>query len=153
MPNWCMNNLTIEHEDGAMVDRFVKAYNEGNTCNEFIPKPENIGEGWWDFCVNNWGTKWDIGCDDNESHGLKPTRVGNQVTVTFDSAWAPPIGLYNELDKLGFMVSATYFEPGMVFCGKWYDGNDVYYDGGIENFPEDLIEEYNMYDFYDEVEA
>lgn len=152
MPNWCSNNLTIEHEDGAMVDRFVKAYNEGNTCNEFIPKPENIGEGWWDFCVNNWGTKWDIGCDTDQRYGLKPTRVGNQVTVTFDSAWSPPIGLYQELDDLGFMVSATYFEPGMGFCGKWYDGNDEYYEGGIENFPEDLIEEYDMAEFYDEVE-
>ena len=152
MPNWCANNLTIEHEDSAMVDRFVKAYNEGNTCNEFIPKPENIGEGWWDFCVSNWGTKWDIGCDNDQRYGLKPTRVGNQVTVTFDSAWSPPIGLYQELDDLGFMVSATYFEPGMGFCGKWYDGNDEYYEGGIENFPEDLIEEYNMTEFYDEVE-
>lgn len=149
MPNWCSNNLTIEHEDSGVVDRFVKAYEEGNTCNEFIPKPENIGEGWWDFCVSKWGTKWDIGCDNNQSHGLKPTRVGNQVTVTFDSAWAPPIGLYEELDDLGFMVSATYFEPGMGFCGKWYDGNDEYYEGGIENFPEDLIEEYNMTEFYE----
>jgi len=81
MPNWCLNNLTIEHEDGYMVDRFVKAYEEGNTCNEFIPVPEDIGEGWYDFCVNNWGTKWDIGCENTRTHGLKPTRVGNQVTV------------------------------------------------------------------------
>jgi hypothetical protein len=49
MPNWCLNNLTVEHSDPAMVDRFEKAYNAGKTCSEFIPVPEDIGDGWWDF--------------------------------------------------------------------------------------------------------
>ena len=155
MPNWCSNNLTIEHEDSAMVDRFVKAYEEGNTCNEFIPKSEDIGDGWFDWCVNNWGTKWDIGCDNNQAHGLKPTRVGNQVTVTFDSAWAPPIRLYEKLDRLGFMVDATYFEPGMAYCGIWHDGDDLYTeytDKGM--IPVRIWEDYNLEEFFeDEVEA
>ena len=155
MPNWCSNNLTIEHEDSAMVDRFVKAYEEGNTCNEFIPKSEDIGDGWFDWCVNNWGTKWDIGCDNNQAHGLKPTRVGNQVTVTFDSAWAPPIRLYEKLDRLGFMVDATYFEPGMAYCGIWHDGDDLYTeytDNGM--IPVRIWEDYNLEEFFeDEVDA
>ena len=85
MPNWCANNLTIEHEDSAIVDRFVKAYERGNTCNEFIPKPENIGDGWWDFCVNNWGTKWDIGCDNDQRTGKSLNR------------WFRPSGLWDSI--------------------------------------------------------
>jgi hypothetical protein len=155
MPNWCANNLTIEHEDSDMVDRFVKAYNEGNTCNEFIPKPENLGDGWWDWCINNWGIKWDIGCENDQAHGLKPTRVGNQVTVTFDSAWAPPLGLYKELDKLGFMVNATYFEPGMAFCGIWHDGDDLYTEYGDDKnlIPVQIWEDYNLSEFFEEEPA
>jgi hypothetical protein len=155
MPNWCLNNLTVEHSDPAMVDRFEAAYNRGETCNEFIPVPEDIGEGWYDFCVNNWGTKWDIGCENNRTHGLKPTRVGNQVTVTFDSAWAPPIGLYEELDRLGFMVDATYFEPGMAYCGIWHDGEDLYTEYTDKSMiPVRIWEDYNLEEFFeDEVEA
>jgi hypothetical protein len=152
MPNWCLNNLTVEHDDPAMVDRFEAAYNRGETCNEFIPKPKDIGDGWFDWCVNNWGTKWDIGGD---SHGLKATRVGNQVSCTFDSAWSPPIGLYEELDRLGFMVDATYFEPGMAYCGIWHDGEDLYTeytDRGM--IPVRIWEDYNLEEFFeDEVEA
>ncbi len=152
MPNWCANNLTIEHEDSGMVDRFVKAYNEGNTCNEFIPKPENLGDGWFDWCVDNWGTKWDIGCENDQAHGLKPTRVGNQVTVSFDSAWSPPIKLYEELDKLGFMVDATYFEPGMAYCGIWHDGDDLYTEYGDDKglIPVRVWEDYNLGEFFED---
>ena len=157
MPNWCLNKLTIEHEDSVMVDRFVNAYNKSNTCNEFLPMPENIGEGWWDWCVNNWGTKWDLGCDNNENHGLKPTRVGNQVTVSFDSAWAPPVGLYRELVLQGFRVIASYFEPGMAYCGEWIDDNDYYIEYGNDKnkIPKQIWEDYNLTEFLadDEVDA
>lgn len=157
MPNWCLNNLTVEHSDTAMVDRFVEAYNKGNTCNEFLPMPKGIGDGWYDWCINHWGTKWDIGCDNDENHGLKPTRVGNQVTVSFDSAWAPPVGLYEKLVDLGYNVKATYFEPGMAFCGIWDNGVNNY----VEYTSKDMIpvaiwNDYNLDEFFtddEEVEA
>ena len=148
-----MNNLTVEHDDPAMVDRFEKAYNAGNTCNEFIPVPEDIGDGWYNFCVNNWGTKWDFGGADND--GLGATRVGNQVSCTFDSAWAPPVGLYEKLVELGYNVKATYWEPGMAFCGIWDNGFDNYMEYIDHNeIPVGLWNEYNMDEFFeDEVEA
>ena len=160
MPNWCLNNLTIEHSDPAMVDRFERAYNAGKTCHEFIPVPEDIGDGWWDFCVNNWGTKWDIGADigsdKEEYYGLKATRVGNQISGTFDSAWSPPIGLYEKLVELGYNVKASYFEPGMAFCGIYDNGFDNY----IEYTSKDMIpvaiwNEFDLENFFadDEVEA
>ena len=139
MPNWCLNKLTVSHSDPAMVDRFVKAYNTGKTCDEFLPMPEDIGDGWFDWCVNNWGTKWDVGADigtdREEFHGLKATVVGNEANCSFDSAWSPPIGLYEKLDELGYKVHASYFEPGMAFCGIWADG----YDNYIEYQSKDMI--------------
>ena len=82
---------------------------------------------------------------------LHPTVVHNEATMSFDTAWSPPIGLYERLQVLGFYVRASYFEPGMGFAGRWIDGDDQYYDGGREYFPQDLQEEYNMNEFYEEV--
>ena len=156
MPNWCMNNLTIEHEDIEKVNEFVAAYKRGDTCEHYLPTPKNedgsIDEGWWEYRVNNWGTKWDFGSGEDESGGLHPTVVHNEATMSFDTAWSPPIGLYARLQVLGFYVRASYFEPGMGFAGRWIDGDDQYYDGGREAFPEDLQEEYNMCEFYDDME-
>jgi hypothetical protein len=155
MPNWCLNNLTVEHTDTSMVDRFEKAYNLGTACNEFIPMPEGYldNDKWYNWCIDNWGTKWDIGADmgtdREEFHGLKATRVGNQVSCSFDSAWAPPIGLYDKLFELGYNVRASYFEPGMAFCGIWDNGADNYVEYQSKDMiPVALWNEFGMEEFF-----
>ena len=150
MPNWCMNNLTISHEDTEKVNEFVEAYKRGETCEYYLPTPKRddgeLSDDWWDYRVNNWGTKWDFG-GENEFIA----QSGNGVICSFDTAWAPPIGLYEHLQLLGFGVEATYFEPGMGFAGRWIDGEDDHYDGGVlEDFPQDLVEEYNMTEWYED---
>ena len=158
MPNWCLNRLTIEHDDVTMIEEFVEAYKRGETCEHYIPTPKNadgsLHDDWWDYRVNNWGTKWDIGSYQDETFGLHPTVVDNQATMSFDSAWSPPTGLYERLVELGFKVEATYFEPGMGFAGRWIDGDDQYYEttDSWKQFPLDLIEEYNMDEFYEDEE-
>jgi hypothetical protein len=154
MPNWCMNKLTVEHTDVSMVDRFEKAYNLGKACEEFLPLPE--GEDWYGWQINNWGTKWDIGADvgtdREEYHGLKATRVGrvgNQVNCSFDSAWSPPVGLYDKLVELGYDVKASYWEPGMAFCGIWDNGADNYVEYPSKDMiPVALWNEFGMEEFF-----
>jgi len=151
MPNWCMNKLTISHTDSSMVDRFEKAYNLGKACEEFLPLPE--GENWYNWQINNWGTKWDIGAemgtDREEYHGLKATRVGNEVSCSFDSAWSPPIGLYDKLVELGYDVKASYWEPGMAFCGIWNDGADNYVEYNDKDMiPVALWNDFGMEEFF-----
>lgn len=155
MPNWCMNKLTVEHEDSSLVDRFEKTYNLGKVCNEFIPEPEGYSEDdrWYDWRISNWGTKWDVGADmgteKEERYGLKATRVGNEVNCTFDSAWAPPVGLYEQLVDLGYKVKATYWEPGMAFCGIWDNGVDNYVEYSTKDMiPVALWNEYDMQEFF-----
>lgn len=153
MPNWCMNKLTVSHPNPDMVDRFETAYNLGKACEEFLPKPKDIGDGWYDWCINNWGTKWDIGADvgtdKEERYGLKATRVDNEVSCSFDSAWSPPVGLYDKLFELGYDVKATYWEPGMAFCGIWDNGVDNYVEYPTKDMiPVALWNEYNMHEFF-----
>lgn len=155
MPNWCMNNLTIEHDDIETVNEFVEAYKSGKTCEHYLPTPKNedgsLHDDWWDYRVNNWGTKWDFG---GEDQFIIVKRDEQKVICSYDTAWAPPIGLYERLQVLGFRVRASYFEPGLSFAGRWIDGDDQHYDitENYKEFPQDLIEEYNMDEFYEDEE-
>lgn len=183
MPNWCNNNVTISHTDPAKMQALAEAINEGKFCDHVIPVPEDLkitagflgkdtpeqtelerktaenvakyGVGnWYDFCVNRWGTKWDVDAYE------KVVLEGNTVTFGFDSAWAPPIGIYEELVEQGFSVRAYYNEPGMAFAGIWEDGCDNFYEYGgytseqvAEEFPEDLDEMFAISESMAEYEA
>ena len=169
MPNWCMNKLTVSHEDKVMIDKFEKAYRNDWTIETFYPTPRDpgdptmmMGEGkamskddkpnnnWYLWRLQNWGTKWDVGCQDG--YGLEPTRVDNELSMTFDSAWSPPLGFYERLVVLGFDVQASYFEPGMSFAGIWHNGTDDSYEGHWNDFPESLRDEFSMHEYYDSME-
>jgi hypothetical protein len=143
MPNWCNNNLTLTHEDPAMIFRAKEALDRGEFLQEFIPVPEalkivagfvgdpeeqkkleadtarnveELGYGnWYDYCVGEWGTKWDVG-DDGQTD-IHPN--GKMLHTYFDSAWAPPVNAYEKLVELGFGVEAMYFEGGMGYAGSF----------------------------------
>ena len=147
MPNWCNNHITLEHDDPTMIKRAFDALERGEFLQEFIPVPKDLTEtvsgfvgedkqaaheaqmeankanhgykDWYDFCVGEWGTKWDVGDEDC----INVTDDGLFVAF-FDSAWAPPIQAYEKLMNMGFDVVAWYFEPGMAFVGKWDNGVD-----------------------------
>ena len=121
MPNWCDNTFEVSHKDPAMVKRFADAFKRGELCAEFIPLPD--GEWNWDFCVENWGTKWDVGGDDGYIESDETSARGS-----FQSAWSPPMGLFPVLEELGFTVKFMYYEPGMNFAGVYQDGIDECYE-------------------------
>ena len=73
---------------------------------------------WYDYCIGEWGTKWD-------AKGATYDLEGNQVTIFFDTAWSPPMGIYHALENMGFKVEATYVEQGMGFIGYYRDGRDT----------------------------
>lgn len=146
MPNWCYNNLSLVHKDPSMITRAVEAFKRGEFCSEFAPMPE--GENWYDWNVSEYGTKWDFG-EDDEFDLSDP----NSIDLSFESAWSPPIAIYEKLQNdFGFEVLAYYYEPGMKFCGKFdKDGDDCY---GLEddiqdvkdNVPDDILEEFSIID-------
>ena len=173
MPNWCLNKLTVSHTDKAAMDRFVAAYNKGKLCDEFLPVPrtedgeliidQTHPDYWYDWCVNNWGTKWDVGADEGtekeERYGLKATVVPwsdkntIEASCSFDSAWAPPVGLYEKLVELGYDVHASYFEPGMGFCGVYHNGCNNYIEyRSKDEIPMGIWNEYNLDEFFNSEE-
>jgi hypothetical protein len=176
MPNWCNNTVELYHDDPEMIERARKAFNDGKLLNEFIPVPESlhivagrVGDDtdpkqieleaqeksniekhgyatWYEFCVNEWGTKWDVGAD-----GYPADDIPGGLMLTFDSAWAPPTGAYEKLQDLGFRVRAMYYECGMAFAGIFDENGDDYYEFGdmdsktiAETLPAELDEAFNI---------
>ena len=153
MPNYCDNNVFLQHEDESMIDRAEQAFNRGELISEFFPCPKELtetvsgycGEGtyaqelldfkqklnikwfgsanWFDWAVSNWGTKWDVGVSGGGGDGYV-SRSPNSLTLSFMSAWSPPTGFYEKLEDLGFTVKAYYYEGGCAFCGRYEDGID-----------------------------
>ena len=154
MPNWCNNYLELEHEDPAMIERAQKAFAEGKLLEEFCPVPASLHivagrvgsdedqnqkdlaaqeesnlathgyRNWYDYCVNEWGTKWDVGGNGDQATVDSP----NSIKMNFDSAWAPPTAAMDKFMDLGFKVKLIYWESGMCFCGLYDENGDDYMD-------------------------
>jgi len=160
MPNWCNNTVQINHEDPAKMYALVEAINKGEFCNFAKPVPKalqivagRVGDDndpeqiklqeqtmnnlsvygyatWYDFAVNEWGTKWDVEPYNPVEYDDQHDKTG--ITFGFDSAWAPPTGVYEALMDQGYSVRAYYYEPGMAFAGVFdEDGDDCYDIGGM----------------------
>jgi hypothetical protein len=186
MPNWCNNTVEIGHSDPTKIKELVTAVNEGKFLNYCKPVPEalqivagRVGDDndpkqielqkqtmnnlsvygyatWYDFCVNEWGTKWDV--DAIETIELEGDV--DHVTFGFDSAWSPPTGAMEYLMDQGFTVKLYYYEPGMAFAGVWDNGDDDYYElGGMSskeaqaNLPPELDEMFGISECIAEYEA
>ena len=154
MPNWCNNYLELTHDDPEMITRAQKAFADGRLLDEFVPVPKSLHivagrvgsdtdpkqieleaqekanleahgySTWYDYCVNEWGTKWDVGGDGDQARLDGP----NHISMNFDSAWAPPTAAMDKFMDLGFKVKLIYWESGMCFCGLFDENGDDYYD-------------------------
>lgn len=138
MPNWCLNRVTFKHESPKMIERVINGVESEKLFEEFAPNPNQKGDNWYAYNVAEWGTKWDAG-------GQISEQGENFVTAIIDTAWSPPIEFYRKMTDLGFQVEAFYYEPGMLFCGKYTSEDDEEHfemqndlDWVLENIPTDI---------------
>jgi hypothetical protein len=135
-------NITKIHnavgEEKKALERFIE-------LNKMINLKEYGVEGWYQWCVGNWGTKW------NAYDG-----TSNESCVMFCTAWAPPLPIIKRLAELtGETFVLDYLEEGEGFGGRYTagpeDDNDEYYDD-ITTAPEDIQEAvgYTCYEYLDE---
>ena len=145
MPNWCSNHLYIRG-DKTKIQEIVDAvakYEGKDSCKLFetiVPMPKGLedttagdGDNWYDWRCSNWGTKWEA-CyaevSEIEEYDADPSPDKNNnsqlyANITFDTAWSPPIPVYDALHKKGIAVVAEYEEPGMGFAGRYEGGKDT----------------------------
>lgn len=96
MPNWCSNYAIFHHDDPAMLEKLVAAYNSGSTMETLYPCPQELrdtvagcpadpddrdrneqkqkenlerygAKDWYDWCCDKWGAKWDFGREQSDS--------------------------------------------------------------------------------------
>lgn len=140
MPNHCQNKLTLQN--GGDILNVLNPYLTEATDNfykfdfqKIIPMDEKLleGEEWYDWRVQNWGTKWD---------GYDGRISDDGSAFTFDTAWAPPTPVIKKLAEItGEKFTLEYIEEGMFFCGRYKAGQEGDYDefyDNIENAPQEL---------------
>ena len=98
-----------------------------------VRKLEFGAENWYDWRVNNWGTKWEV-C---EFYGVDRQHLNDSpdestISFAFSSAWSPPIGAYEQFlsDNDNCSLKAWYYEGGCDFMGCWDNGDDDCYAPG-----------------------
>jgi len=166
-----------------MVARVAKGFNEGKLFSEFDPTPPELLEGepvgenyvernaarekeneekfgykdWYQWNINNWGTKWDANTEDQDAD---LTDGATEISLSFDTAWAPPIEWYRTMtDEFDFEVEAYYNEEGMAFCGKYtseddddfYEYSDKDADWVRENIPPDIDDHWSISMFLEDM--
>ena len=141
MPNWCSNHVEVSHTDPSKIIEFEKACKTGSLFNHFVNRPLEEEDNWYQWNIDNWGTKWDVDADDIDFE-----RVDGQVHASFDTAWGPPLAFYRSLEEdHGYKVIGYYIESGQDFCGIYEDGDYEHYDID-ENVPDRLDEVFNIKD-------
>lgn len=152
MPNWCENDLKIvgkkeeiqrfldhvktdrsrfdfetiipypdkfRRQDEAAVD-WEK--NKGRPPNAIRPK-DGFNSGGYEWCINNWGTKWNL--FDDRFHEIRFDEMeewcdgDHSLTLHFDTAWSPPVPVIHEASNLfsELTFELRYFEQGCAFNG------------------------------------
>jgi hypothetical protein len=139
MPNWCSNSITISGPTETIKQLWDDAHvgEDFGLLQAMVPMPKQL-EGttapadtpnWYDWCVTNWGTKWDISDEGLEYVDNKDGT--SHITGWFDSAWAPPVTAYDTFldDMDNCSIEASYEEGGMDFAGFYENGDDQYMEG------------------------
>jgi len=131
MPNWCTNVIMLQHSDPQRITELAALVNYdpkndsfdtergGELLNYLRPLPD--GKWDYDWCVQNWGTKWEV----NVYH----VELFSPHCIAFycETAWTPPIAALAYAEAVqGFDIKAAFIELGSGILG--------FYDGGVEQY-------------------
>lgn len=125
MPNWCSNKLIVRGRR-ADISEFMNLLDgvkgEHGFFDAIYPMPKNLkspNDGWYNWSLSNWGTKWDVYNSQGEWDRLD-WKDGRGVSLQFSTAWSPPLEamqhLSEKLPKLKITIS--YSDPDMMMTGK-----------------------------------
>ena len=143
MPNWCQNTLALMGPKdvleeiaatGLSLQVILPVPEELQKMEKRFPVPEEEKEERarlmakygvdtaYDWQVTRWGTKWDINVGQITVEPPYGEGVNHEISVSFDSAWTPPVkaleALYERYRDRGLTLWLEYFEPGCKFLGN-----------------------------------
>jgi hypothetical protein len=142
MPNWCSNEVSVSGSQEVIAEILRIAPKGGDVfqMSSFIPVPEEL-EGtnapqdkpnWYDWSVENWGTKWDM-CDVYMS--VHPSKAG--FSISYNTAWAPNTDFWQKFSNLyPVRIDQRYVEEGMSFIGE-----AIIENGMVDDYSTDITTE------------
>lgn len=139
MPNHCESDLRVNGPK-TEVERFFETLRGDKgalDADKIIPYPEHFKEldakakahtfrtgehiadgynsGGYEWCISNWGTKWGM-------YNFSELIFGKTfATVSFQSAWAPPLPLILKASEMfpKLVLTLKYYEMGAGFKGTY----------------------------------
>ena len=132
MPNHTTNELTVSHKKAVarvmhIDDPKLRDLLASFSLDKVIPMPEELngttapsgGPNWYDWSVNNWGTKWDAypasfhDANEDETINLFSTEG------KFYTAWSPPTPIIRKLQKdyPDYEFTLKYVDEGWGYAG------------------------------------
>ena len=113
MPNHCKNILVITSDNAGLLQSLMNELKQADSyevdfLSKLVPFTEETNYVWdYDWCVENWGTKWDI------FDIVHASLEGDTLTVSFSTAWSPPIpAVEKAADTYGFVWTLSWLEEG-----------------------------------------
>ena len=139
MPNWCSTDIEIigTREEMNKLAAIINESKDPGFLGTICPGPDDWDYGW---CVENWGTKWELGDGHAVLEDLATAHphLQTKLSISTETAWSPPLealSTYLENNPENF-VKCLYYEPGMDFAGEWDNGEDYgmddLHDEGID---------------------
>ena len=140
MPNWIHHDLTVTgpeiERERFMAECFSETENGPRfNFDKLIPEPEHIKENvrtnyqdgvnfpaWYVWHCQNWGTKWNA-CD------TKVAREGEAILLSFDTAWAPPAPIFDEVAR---RFPNLRIEGSLIEDQCQFGGNILCQNGNVE---------------------
>ena len=126
MPNWCSNAIYVKGPKVSLdaLENLLKTGETEFDFNLFLPYPQEFkvlpdeghNQGGYDWCVENWGTKWNAS-DPSREHPNYNTY--DYIAIWFESAWSPPLGVVQAMSKKfqDLLISIEYEERGNALAG------------------------------------
>ncbi len=164
MPNWCNNALCVIGPKDLINSLFSEnsfSLSKILPCPQELldlpsPPPKEFEESniqkygfkdWYNWCISNWGVKWDPGPISGDIYPSGENDELLQFNAGFDSAWGPPTKAFEYLGKNypQLRINLEYFEPGCSFFGVFSaeDGSccDAYQEYEDADELEELLNE------------
>ena len=147
MPNWCSNDIWLRGSKQDL-DEYTEKYTTDGVMdfNKIVPMPvEYLEDGsWYDWRVENWGTKWNISNDDS---GFWDRIDDKTIVATAETAWSPPLEV---LLRLSILFPSLEIEIVYDESGEGFQGNYIFRAGKAEEIyhrtGDDYISPYDDYE-------